>query len=86
MPNQEPEKIGKLVTDYLTEEFAKLNSPNKFNVTMASGGRPWMADPKSENFTAGSKAMKHGNLIHFLFMDLFIYNETFVQSMAWNPI
>lgn len=58
VPNQEPEKIGKLVTEYLTAEFANLNSPNKFNVTMASGGRPWMADPNDPNFTAGKKAMK----------------------------
>lgn len=68
VPNQEPDKIGKLVTNYLTEEFAKLNSPNKFNVVMASGGRPWMADPKSDNFTAGSRAMKHGKLAWY---DLF---------------
>lgn len=58
VPNQEPEAIGKLVKDYLTEEFAKLNSPNKFNLVMASGGRPWMADPKDPNFIAGRKAMK----------------------------
>lgn len=62
VPNQEPEAIGKLVTAYLTEEFNKLNSPNKFSITMASGGRPWMADHSDPNFTAGRKAMKQGKL------------------------
>ncbi|KAI2807066.1 Metallopeptidase M20 [Blomia tropicalis] len=58
VPNQDPEKIGKLVTSYLSEEFAKLNSPNQFNVKMVNGGRPWMASPHNPNFVAGKKAMK----------------------------
>lgn len=71
VPNQEPEAIGKLVKDYLTEEFAKLNSPNKFNLVMASGGRPWMADPKDPNFIAGRKAMKQGEWKTFIGYCLF---------------
>ena len=67
VPKQDPEKICKLVTNYVTEEFAKLNSPNKFNITMASGGRPWMADPNDPNFTAGKKAMQQGNRIYMIY-------------------
>lgn len=58
VPDQDPSKIEKLVTNYLTEEFANLHSPNKFKVTMASGGRPWVSDPSDPNFTAGKLAMK----------------------------
>ncbi|CAG2116602.1 unnamed protein product, partial [Medioppia subpectinata] len=58
VPNQVPEKIGKIVIDYLKSEFKKLNSPNKLAVHMPNGGKPWVADTNATNFTAGRKAMK----------------------------
>jgi len=60
VPNQDPEKIGKLVIDYLNAEFEKLNSPNKMSVVMPNAGKPWVADPTDPNFTAGKRAMKSG--------------------------
>ena len=61
VPNQEPEVIKTQVEQYLHEVFAKLNSPNKFKVTMLSGGRPWVSDPNNINFKAGRLAQKYGD-------------------------
>jgi nonspecific dipeptidase len=58
VPNQDPEKVGQLVTNYINSEFEKLNSPNKLSVVMPNAGKPWVADPTDPNFTAGKKAMK----------------------------
>lgn len=63
VPNQTPDRVEKLVVDYLNAEFAKLKSPNKFKVSMASGGKPWVADFNAPNFAAGRQAMKHGKFI-----------------------
>ena len=60
VPNQDPNKIGKIVIDFLNKEFAKMDSPNKLNAVLASGGKPWMADPNDPNFVAGRKAVKSG--------------------------
>lgn len=60
VPNQHPDKVSKLVMDYLTSEFEKLESPNKLSVSMAHGGRPWVADYKDPNFVAGRNALKLG--------------------------
>ncbi|XP_046911315.2 cytosolic non-specific dipeptidase 2 [Dermatophagoides farinae] len=59
VPNQDPKKIEKIVVDYLSAEFQKLNSPNKFRAFMVNGGRPWVSSPDSPNFTAGRLATKH---------------------------
>lgn len=60
VPNQDPNKVAKQVVDYLENEFAKLNSPNKIKVTVPNTGKPWMSDPNHITFTAGRRAMKHG--------------------------
>jgi hypothetical protein len=65
VPNQDPEKIGQLVTNYINSEFEKLNSPNKLSVVMPNAGKPWVADPTDPNFTAGKKAMKSGKTFRF---------------------
>ncbi|XP_073703004.1 beta-Ala-His dipeptidase [Garra rufa] len=46
------------VTDYLHSVFAKRNSPNKLNVTMVIGAKPWLADPKHPLYEAGKAAVK----------------------------
>jgi nonspecific dipeptidase len=38
VPNQDPEKIFKIVEKYVGQEFAKLNSPNKMKLAMDHGG------------------------------------------------
>ncbi|CAG2177989.1 unnamed protein product, partial [Oppiella nova] len=58
VPNQDPEKVGKQVIDYLNSEFKKMDSPNKLKVVMPNAGKPWVSDPSDPNFSAARKAMK----------------------------
>ncbi|KAG5667174.1 hypothetical protein PVAND_015169 [Polypedilum vanderplanki] len=59
VPNQEPEKIEKLVVDYVTRKFAELKSPNEIKCYMAHGGRPWTENPNHEHYQAAVRATKH---------------------------
>lgn len=70
VPNQDPKKIEKIVVDYLSAEFQKLNSPNKFRAFMVNGGRPWVSSPDSPNFTAGRLATKHGKKFCYFYWSL----------------
>lgn len=58
VPNQTPEKIGKLVVDYINKLFATRESPNKCTPVYFHGGRPWVTNPKGPNFRAGAEAVK----------------------------
>jgi len=58
VPNQDPNKIGKMVVDHLNALWKQRDSPNKFRPFVYSGGRPWMADPFNPNFKAGARATK----------------------------
>lgn len=62
VPNQTPEKIEKLVSAHLNQVYAKRQSPNKMNVHLFHGGKPWLADIESPNFLAGKRAIKHGKI------------------------
>ncbi|KTF74685.1 hypothetical protein cypCar_00041399 [Cyprinus carpio] len=66
VPNMDPAMVEKQVTDYLHSVFAKRKSPNKLNVTMVIGAKPWLADPKHPLYEAGKAAVKRG-LAHFLY-------------------
>ena len=44
VPDQKPEEIEKLFTEYLEKEFVKLNSPNKLTVTSLGAGDWWVGD------------------------------------------
>lgn len=55
----ESDDVNKLVFKYLQDEFAKLNSKNKLDVSLQHDGKWWIASPKHWNFTAASKAVKH---------------------------
>ncbi|OTF75109.1 cytosolic non-specific dipeptidase-like protein [Euroglyphus maynei] len=59
VPNQDPDDITVKVTEYLNEEFRKLNSPNKISVHRQKSSRPWIADTNSNNFIAGKLAIKN---------------------------
>lgn len=59
VPNQDPDDITIKVTNYLNEEFKKLNSPNKMSVHRQKSSRPWIADTNSNNFIAGKLAIKN---------------------------
>ena len=56
MPNQDPTRIVKQVTEHLQSVFATLNSPNKQEVNLLHGARAWLSDPKHPNFAAAARA------------------------------
>ncbi|CAG2180903.1 unnamed protein product, partial [Oppiella nova] len=58
VPDQNPDKIGAQVIDYLKSEFAKLDSPNRLTVIRRKASRPWVADTDNKNFTAGKLAIR----------------------------
>jgi Cys-Gly metallodipeptidase DUG1 len=54
----DPDEITRLVKDYITKEFAKLNSKNKINVECIHAGKWWLSDPNHWNYVAGSRAIE----------------------------
>lgn len=56
VPNQDPEKIEKLVIDYLNELWKKRGSPNKLVVTNMLKERSWLVSPSHPYFQAGVRA------------------------------
>eukprot|EP00096_Caligus_rogercresseyi_P012498 TRINITY_DN524_c1_g1_i1.p1 TRINITY_DN524_c1_g1~~TRINITY_DN524_c1_g1_i1.p1 ORF type:complete len:474 (-),score=170.24 TRINITY_DN524_c1_g1_i1:147-1568(-) len=56
VPNQTPEIVEKVVVDYLNKQWAQRGSPNAFKAYMHHGGRCWISNPSSDNYTAGKKA------------------------------
>ncbi|KAI8809583.1 hypothetical protein BJ742DRAFT_804362 [Cladochytrium replicatum] len=58
VPDQDPEKITKYVTDYVNAEFAKLGSKNTVSVECLHAGKAWVADIKHWNYVAASKAVQ----------------------------
>jgi Cys-Gly metallodipeptidase DUG1 len=59
VPNMEIDPVNELVYKYVNEQFAKLGSKNKFNVSLLHAGKWWVASPKHWNFTAAGKAVEH---------------------------
>ncbi|XP_078543959.1 cytosolic non-specific dipeptidase-like [Lissotriton helveticus] len=57
-PNMEPSVVEKQVTDYLMKKFAERNSPNKLNVTMVFGAKPWISCLKEPQYLAAQKAVR----------------------------
>jgi len=58
VPNQDPDKIDKLVVEYLERCFKDRDSPNTCKVISCHNGRPWMSDFNHPHYTAGRKAIK----------------------------
>ncbi|KAK4887549.1 hypothetical protein RN001_003820 [Aquatica leii] len=56
VPNQTPDKIEKIVIDYLEEKWKKRRSPNVMKATMVHGGQSWTEDPFHPHYIAGQKA------------------------------
>ncbi|KAI9858431.1 MAG: Cys-Gly metallodipeptidase [Vezdaea acicularis] len=59
VPNMESEQVNALVYKYVEEQFAKLKSKNKLEVSLQHDGKWWVASPKHWNFSAASKAVEH---------------------------
>jgi len=58
VPNQTPDEVEKVVTDYLNKKWAERGSSNECKVSMSHGGRCWVANPDSKNFEAGKAATR----------------------------
>jgi Cys-Gly metallodipeptidase DUG1 len=56
VPDIDSAKLDQLVFKYITSEFEKLGSPNKFKVELIHDGNYWVSDPFNDSFTAASKA------------------------------
>ena len=58
VPDQDPEKISKLVEKHLNDKFAELKSPNQMEVKFHGGAKAWLSDPKHPNYASGTRAIK----------------------------
>ena len=58
VPDQDPNRIEKLVTNHLTQKFSNLESPNKLEVKYHGGAKAWLSNPKHPNYEAGAKAIE----------------------------
>ena len=58
VPDMESDKVDQCVFKYVNEEFQKLGSKNKCEVTLQHAGNWWVASPKHWNFSAAGKAVE----------------------------
>ena len=56
VPDQDPDRIAKVIKEHLEVEFAKLDSPNQLEVTMIHGAKAWLSSPKHPNYEAAAAA------------------------------
>jgi len=59
VPFMDEKKVTELVKAHLESEFAKMNSPNKLEVSMEHGAKAWLADFNDPQYTAGRIACKN---------------------------
>ncbi|GMK54346.1 hypothetical protein CspeluHIS016_0109320 [Cutaneotrichosporon spelunceum] len=55
-PNLGVKNTTELVLKYLDDEFKKIGSKNRCEVSLGHGGEPWVADPNHYNYRAAHKA------------------------------
>ena len=58
VPNQDPDRITRVVTEYIKKEFQKLGSKNRLHVECGHAGRWWLASPEHPNFVAAANAIE----------------------------
>ncbi|KAL8916207.1 MAG: hypothetical protein Q9208_008659 [Pyrenodesmia sp. 3 TL-2023] len=58
VPDMDSDKVDECVFKYVKEQFAKLGSKNKLNVSLQHAGPWWVASPKHWNFSAAGKAVE----------------------------
>ncbi|RKP14597.1 hypothetical protein BJ684DRAFT_19007 [Piptocephalis cylindrospora] len=58
VPDQDPERITRIVTEHIEAEFRKLGSKNACEVECLHHGRSWKSSPDHWNYLAGAKAVK----------------------------
>jgi len=57
VPNQDPKEIAQLFIDHITNEFNKINSPNKLDILTIGTGDWWYGDVNNFLFSAGKEAI-----------------------------
>lgn len=57
VPDQKPEDMERLVSEYLHEKFKARNSPNKISVKMDHGAKSWVADYNHPHYQAAKNAI-----------------------------
>lgn len=83
VPDQDPKDIHQKVVEYLTEEFAKLNSPNKLKILNPKSSRPWIGDTNDNNFIAGKLAIKNG--LYFIFNVFDLHSIELKLNCSFSP-
>lgn len=58
VPDQEPEKIKKLVYAYIEKLHKESGSPNAMKVWSEHDGKPWLSDFSDPHYEAGRKAVR----------------------------
>ncbi|KAJ3415216.1 hypothetical protein HDV05_005356 [Chytridiales sp. JEL 0842] len=58
VPDQDPARITKCVTDHVQKVFASLGSKNTVKVECGHAGKSWVADVNHWNFVAAAKAVE----------------------------
>ena len=58
VPDMKIDQVEKCVVSYLRSEFAKLSSPNKFDVFLMHGAEAWVTDVNNPQYVAGREACK----------------------------
>ncbi|KAF1997324.1 glutathione degradosome [Amniculicola lignicola CBS 123094] len=58
VPNQESAEVARILTSFLNEQFAKLDSQNKLKVTIDHQAEPWLGDYNNEIFRTLESAIK----------------------------
>ena len=59
VPNMESKKVDEYVFKFVEDEFKKLGSKNKMEVSLMHTGDWWVSSPKHWNFSAAAKAVKN---------------------------
>ncbi|XP_076628449.1 cytosolic non-specific dipeptidase 2 [Colletes latitarsis] len=59
VPNMTPEETTEKVITHLKKKWATRGSPNKMDVSMNHGGKPWSENPDHPHYVAARKATKH---------------------------
>ena len=58
VPDQDPEEITQIFTEYVQAEFEKLRSPNQLTIVPLGSGEWWLGDINNFLFHAGKAALE----------------------------
>jgi len=58
VPDQDPDRIEKVVVEHIKREFSKIKSPNEMKVSMIHGAKAWLSDTNHPNYEAAANAIE----------------------------